>query len=55
MIANRPSVFAETYNIKSHEIKFRDQIRNCEDVLLGTSLGLLGMQKTFAILKDGLS
>ncbi|KAH7126809.1 hypothetical protein B0J11DRAFT_526533 [Dendryphion nanum] len=40
MLSNRPSKFKEIYNIKSHEIKFRDQLKNCEDVVLDENKGL---------------
>ncbi|KAF2271093.1 calcium-dependent phosphotriesterase [Lojkania enalia] len=38
--ANRPAVFKPIYNIKQHEIKFHDRIRNCEDVVLDEATGL---------------
>ncbi|KAF2651636.1 calcium-dependent phosphotriesterase [Lophiostoma macrostomum CBS 122681] len=40
MLANRPSKFTPIYNIKSHEFKFQDRLKNCEDVLLDEGSGL---------------
>lgn len=40
MVANRPSKFQKVYNIKSHQIKFQDRLRNCEDIVLDEERGL---------------
>ena len=40
MLANRPSLFQSLNTFKSHEIKYRDQLRNCEDVIIEKSLGI---------------
>lgn len=40
LISNRPGKLKETYNIKSHELKFEKRIRNCEDVVLDEELGV---------------
>ena len=40
MLANRPSLFQKLNTFKSHEIKYRDQLRNCEDVIIEKSLGI---------------
>jgi arylesterase/paraoxonase len=37
---NRPGAFVPINNFKSHEIRFADKIRNCEDVILKESLGI---------------
>ncbi|PSN63221.1 calcium-dependent phosphotriesterase [Corynespora cassiicola Philippines] len=39
MIGNRPDAFQNVHNVKSKEIKFRDRLKNCEDVLLVESQG----------------
>ncbi|KAF2132412.1 calcium-dependent phosphotriesterase [Dothidotthia symphoricarpi CBS 119687] len=41
VVANRPGKFRGLYNIKSHEIKFQDQIRNCEDVIIEDGIAFL--------------
>ncbi|CAO2657305.1 Nn.00g034310.m01.CDS01 [Neocucurbitaria sp. VM-36] len=38
--ANRPGKLQKIYNIKGHEVKFQDQIRNCEDVLVEEGMGI---------------
>jgi arylesterase/paraoxonase len=43
MLANRPGKLESINEFKSHEIKFADQIRNCEDVILEESLGIAFM------------
>lgn len=40
LLANAPGRFEGSYSVKSYEIKFADQIRNCEDVVLEESLGI---------------
>lgn len=40
LAANRPSKLEPIYTFKKHEIKFRDYIRNCEDVILDEGMGL---------------
>lgn len=40
MLANRPGKLEPVYNIKSHKIKFRDRVRNCEDVVLDEGMGI---------------
>jgi arylesterase/paraoxonase len=40
MMANRPGKFQNLNNFKSHEVKFRNQLRNCEDVLLEEGMGI---------------
>jgi arylesterase/paraoxonase len=40
MLANRPGKFQNLNNFKSHEVKFRDQLRNCEDVLFEEGMGI---------------
>ncbi|KAH7402692.1 hypothetical protein BKA66DRAFT_449298 [Pyrenochaeta sp. MPI-SDFR-AT-0127] len=40
ILANRPGKLQKIYSIKSHEIKFQNQIRNCEDVLLEEGMGI---------------
>ncbi|KAG9202046.1 hypothetical protein G6514_004714 [Epicoccum nigrum] len=40
MLANRPSLYQNLNTFKSHDIKYRDQLRNCEDVIIERSLGL---------------
>ncbi|KAF2007317.1 calcium-dependent phosphotriesterase [Amniculicola lignicola CBS 123094] len=40
LAANRPSKLKDVYNFRQHEFKFRDSIRNCEDVLLVEEKGL---------------
>ncbi|KAF1834150.1 hypothetical protein BDW02DRAFT_525959 [Decorospora gaudefroyi] len=38
--ANRPSKFQNLNSFKNHEVKFRDRLRNCEDVLLEEGMGI---------------
>lgn len=40
LIANRPSKYSKLRTFKSHEILYRDELRNCEDVVMEKSLGL---------------
>ncbi|KAF2709501.1 hypothetical protein K504DRAFT_432112 [Pleomassaria siparia CBS 279.74] len=40
MLKNRPGSLQPIYNIKQHKMKFRDQIRNCEDILLDEGMGV---------------
>lgn len=40
MLANAPAKLEGFNSFKSYEIKFADQIRNCEDVILEESLGV---------------
>ena len=40
IIANRPSKFRSAYYLGSHEIKFRDVVRNCEDVIIEEGMGI---------------
>jgi arylesterase/paraoxonase len=40
LLANRPAKFQNLRNFKNHEIKFQDQLRNCEDVLLEEGMGI---------------
>ncbi len=40
MFANRPSKFQPLNTFNSHEILFRDRLRNCEDVIMEKSLGI---------------
>ncbi|KAF1841673.1 calcium-dependent phosphotriesterase [Cucurbitaria berberidis CBS 394.84] len=40
VVANRPGKLQKIYNIKSHEVKFQDQIRNCEDLLIEEGMGI---------------
>ncbi|KAF1940494.1 hypothetical protein EJ02DRAFT_406476 [Clathrospora elynae] len=40
MLANRPGSFQNLNKFESHEIKFQDQLRNCEDVLLEEGMGI---------------
>ena len=39
-MANRPGKFENVNKFKSHEVKFRDQLRNCEDVLFEEGMGI---------------
>jgi arylesterase/paraoxonase len=39
-LANRPGKFENVNKFKSHEVKFRDQLRNCEDVLFEEGMGI---------------
>lgn len=40
IFASRPGNLQKIYNIKSHEVKFQDRIRNCEDVLVEEGMGV---------------
>jgi hypothetical protein len=40
ILANRPGSLQNLNRFKSHEVKFRDQLRNCEDVLLEEAMGI---------------
>ncbi|KAF1958887.1 calcium-dependent phosphotriesterase [Byssothecium circinans] len=40
VLSHRAGKLQEVYNIKSHEILFRDRVRNCEDVLMEENLGI---------------
>jgi len=40
VIANTLERNPPIYNIKNHEVNFRDRIRNCEDVLLDEAMGI---------------
>ncbi|KAF2476506.1 calcium-dependent phosphotriesterase [Lindgomyces ingoldianus] len=40
MVANLPSRMKPIYTFRSHELKFQDRIRNCEDVVLDEGMGL---------------
>jgi hypothetical protein len=40
LLSNTPERLERVYEFKSHEIKFPDRIRNCEDVLLEEELGI---------------
>ncbi|KAI4956356.1 hypothetical protein J4E91_000567 [Alternaria rosae] len=40
IFANRPGNFENVNHFKSHEIKFRDRLRNCEDVLVEEDMGI---------------
>jgi hypothetical protein len=40
ILANRPGKLERINAFKSHEIRFTDQIRNCEDVILEEALGI---------------
>jgi arylesterase/paraoxonase len=40
LLANSPGKYNNLNTFKSHEIKFRDQLRNCEDVLLDEAMGI---------------
>jgi arylesterase/paraoxonase len=40
LLANRPGKLQAVNGFKSYEIKFRDRIRNCEDVILEESEGV---------------
>lgn len=40
IFANRPGKFENVNHFKSHEVKFRDRLRNCEDVLVEEDMGI---------------
>jgi len=40
IFANRPGKFENVNHFKSHEVKFRDRLRNCEDVLVEEEMGI---------------
>lgn len=40
IVSNRPGSLQKIYNIKSHEIRFHDRIRNCEDIILEEDIGV---------------
>jgi hypothetical protein len=40
ILANRPGKLEPYNGFKSHEIKFVDQLKNCEDVILEEELGI---------------
>jgi arylesterase/paraoxonase len=40
LLVNGPDKIEPIYTFKHHEIKFADQIRNCEDVILEEELGI---------------
>lgn len=37
---NRPGNLERVYEFKSHEVRFTDQLKNCEDVILKEELGI---------------
>jgi arylesterase/paraoxonase len=40
LLTNSPDKLERVYEFKNHDIKFADQIRNCEDVILEEKLGI---------------
>lgn len=40
LLSNGPGKIANLNNFKSHEIRFQDRIRNCEDVLVEEVMGV---------------
>ncbi|KAH6620061.1 hypothetical protein C7974DRAFT_426278 [Boeremia exigua] len=40
LVTNRPSAFQNLNTFKSHDVLFRDELRNCEDVIVEKSLGI---------------
>lgn len=41
MVASRPESFQNLQTFKSYEVKYQDRLRNCEDVIMEESLGIV--------------